>query len=529
MAGLGGLFGKSLKGIGGMTRAEIEAAERAAAQASWDRDTAALSQSRRPEARGMTPTRLGVPSAEKFGGLDDPKFGGGPLVGGTPEALARADEMFPVTAYRAIREPSDEWPNLHLGEPNRPEFWSASPRTANTYISSDPSKPVFAGGQMTKGRLNLGRSLEIDNQGRGYWDIRGDDIPDEVVRKGFKRGGYGPMGLARVSGDAGYDSVTLKNIIDDGPFGDGAGVPDTIYAMLDKTKRRASTAAFDPAKKDSSDLLASALLGTAAGGGALALGAEDAEAGPRVMAFRGVTKPERLTPPNGVEWFSDSPVRAGEYALGGNPDLRFVGADDAPFMARGNIDTDGFLEIDAGGGRWDSIPLSLLNDPRMKDAVRPRWDYEANDFATTATTEDIVGRAAQRGIPGVSFRNLVDQGRGFGGEPQTTYAVIDPTKRTLGAIPLSAGAAATGMAANGEAEAKGYTPKLSALAKATDGGWTGETLPSPIMSGKQGLQGDKNLALAEAGIIASAPFLGLAGSQMLNDPTMQGNVAMDRA
>ena len=120
---------------------------------------------------------------------------------------------------------------------------------------------------MMKGRIAPGRNLVVDAGGRGHSNLRLDDIQDPAFRDWIAPTwpGSEPMTVARQAQRYGkFDTVTFKNMIDDGPYGK-TGEPGEIYAVLNKSKRRASTAAFDPSKSDSSDLLAAVPLAAGAG------------------------------------------------------------------------------------------------------------------------------------------------------------------------------------------------------------------------------------------------------------------------
>lgn len=98
--------------------------------------------------------------------------------------------------------------------------------------------------------------------------------PGKQLTVDFKGEKHGRADAIKKAIDGGYDSVLLKNHYDVGGVGDQ-------LVMLDPSNIRSRFAAFDPAKSDSSDLLAgiagAGVLGGAAGG---MLGAE-AEAGSR--------------------------------------------------------------------------------------------------------------------------------------------------------------------------------------------------------------------------------------------------------
>lgn len=252
MAGFG-------KGGLGRLKAMFEQEAKAASQASWDRDVAALSSSRRPEARGMTPTRMGVPNGEKFS-LDDPKFGGGSGLDMSQEArMARAREMgFDVDTplYHGTKEPPFSAFDLSRSGENAGELGAI-------YFAHDKEFANRWAGLHTPWAKPDAHVFE------GYARLKN---PKTVQGDGLRRFDPLPADEINAARDAGHDGVAFRNF-DDG----GEGVGD-YTVVFDPRNVRSKRAAFDPSKKDSPDLLASALLGTAAAGGATIAGAEDAEA-----------------------------------------------------------------------------------------------------------------------------------------------------------------------------------------------------------------------------------------------------------
>lgn len=87
-------------------------------------------------------------------------------------------------------------------------------------------------------RLNPGKSKVFDANGRNFRDININD-------------------LAKSAKDEGFDSLIVKNVIDPGNIDPAAKkVADTTF-IFDPSNIRSRFAAFDPAKTDSADLLAS--------------------------------------------------------------------------------------------------------------------------------------------------------------------------------------------------------------------------------------------------------------------------------
>ena len=98
--------------------------------------------------------------------------------------------------------------------------------------------------------------------------------------------------------------------------------------------------------------------------------------------------------------------------------------------------TEGFLEIDADGSHWDSIPFDLkglLEKERSQntdpdDEAIP-YEFEDDLSYNEATTRQIAKYARDRGYPGVTIRNLRDNGgktsvRGI--KPSTVYIFFNP-------------------------------------------------------------------------------------------------------
>lgn len=161
-------------------------------------------------------------------------------------------ERYPVEAFRGTRE-------VIRNEPSGPEFWSARPDTANTYVLDGAE-----GGMVTPGRLRLGRALDIDMGGRAWHELRFDDVPDLEVRAALGPGSV-PMTVAREAQRRGYDSVVFRNIVDGGPANRDFAEPDTVYAILNPANRRSRFAKFDPARASEADLLAGLAIGAPVG------------------------------------------------------------------------------------------------------------------------------------------------------------------------------------------------------------------------------------------------------------------------
>ena len=122
--------------------------------------------------------------------------------------------------------------------------------------------------EVFEGYISPGNALEINARGQTFRDIPvariREQIP-EAQQAEFERlvEAYSdPTNIGRLrTGDIetiapmlGYDSFKISNVVDDYT---GKGKPTTIQGVFDPSRIRSVNAAFDPAKKDSSNLLAS--------------------------------------------------------------------------------------------------------------------------------------------------------------------------------------------------------------------------------------------------------------------------------
>lgn len=176
--------------------------------------------------------------------------------------MARADELFPVEAYRGL-----------MDEPVEPQGWqwfSDKPEIANTYAQNP------RGANVIPARINPGKALEVDAGGEVYTTVPINDLPDEV-RKIILRSGsslndrYG-VSTDRIAGAAlqsGYDSVIFRNVRD-AKTGSNASTPvSTVYAVMRPENVRSRFAQFDPERADVAEWLAGLGVAVPVGGGLL--------------------------------------------------------------------------------------------------------------------------------------------------------------------------------------------------------------------------------------------------------------------
>ena len=169
------------------------------------------------------------------------------LVGGSDD-LREAAGMRPagggrVQAYRGSVVPYE-------GN-NGIQFWSADPDIAS-------SNAFGEGANVTRADLDLGRTLEVDGRLRPWDDLDPEGISDEALRREFAQrvhtmdpsaptGAYGWFDvrttdrLGQLARRHGYDSVTLRNVIEGGaPLENGTPRPTTTYAIAGDRARFAA-------------------------------------------------------------------------------------------------------------------------------------------------------------------------------------------------------------------------------------------------------------------------------------------------
>lgn len=116
-------------------------------------------------------------------------------------------------------------------------------------------------------------------------------------------------------------------------------------------------------------------------------------------------------------WFSE-PDQANSYGRSSNYDVRDKSQfKEGAVTIPGDLDTRGFLEVDAQGRFYNSISLENV----QSEAFRRSRQF---DLPIT-TTDEIAAYADHSGLPGVIFRNVREEGGGIGDQ----YYISDPTRR----------------------------------------------------------------------------------------------------
>lgn len=163
--------------------------------------------------------------------------------------LARAREMgFDVDnpAYRGLTRPYDES--------------DAAKQYYQMFTSDREQAGEYAMKGLGMGRPNVvpaflrkGKNLAVDGFERNFNVIPTRDLPEPVRRR---LGSVAAMDeIAHAAREAGYDSVTVRNIIDNA-MGERTGAPVSVDTIFDPKNVRSVNAFFDPAKASSKDLLA---------------------------------------------------------------------------------------------------------------------------------------------------------------------------------------------------------------------------------------------------------------------------------
>ena len=117
-------------------------------------------------------------------------------------------------------------------------------------------------------------------------------------------------------------------------------------------------------------------------------------------------------------WWFPQPDQANSYGRSSNYDVR----DESQFAEGaitlpGDLDTRGFLEVDAQGQSHGSIPIQNVQSEAFQAAHQ-------SDLPIVST-DTIAAYADQTGIPGVIFRNVREEDGVIGDQ----YYVSDPTRR----------------------------------------------------------------------------------------------------
>ena len=222
----------------------------------------------------------------------------------------RLQSQFPIKAYRMLKQPYREDYNSRWGEEFQPQFFTDDPAVLDTYnpIGDQPGQYgvqqqleyLDEGGTSPTAlpaNLDLGKVLVVDAPGQHWNRIQYEGIPDENVIQILARDGWDvpdpskpPPGngivygtstdaIVQAAAELGYDSVQFKDLVDLGGYKSYTGPKEgqsNIYAIINPSLIRASTALADPKKKSQNHILAELGLATGAGGAASALaGNED--------------------------------------------------------------------------------------------------------------------------------------------------------------------------------------------------------------------------------------------------------------
>tara|TARA_R110000868_G_C10731868_1_gene751678 strand:+ start:13 stop:894 length:882 start_codon:yes stop_codon:yes gene_type:complete len=252
--------------------------------------------------------QAGAPMAEQWKvGLDNPMafaLGTGNIGKAGPQMLgklpmdeasrmARANQMFPVDAYHGTNKDISAFENAKRGGVTR----ARSSQKAH-WFSEDASQTASGYAKMA-GDNEVQKLVEASQAAErsGNWDQahklmvkaekleqvggNGENVMPVRLRGNLKE--YDMDGIQYSPDDVnlsamldaakkeGFDGAKFTNFSDEAGY--GAYNPTTHYAVFDPKNIRSRFAAFDPSKKDSSDLLASiGLLGMIGGGAAMTEG-----------------------------------------------------------------------------------------------------------------------------------------------------------------------------------------------------------------------------------------------------------------
>jgi hypothetical protein len=152
---------------------------------------------------------------------------------------------------------------------------SYMPDVNYSYDGKPPLANTATAPQMSKVKLKLGKSLQVDGSGSHWAELSAGMVKQKDVKEALKEMGYSQGietdTIAKVARTLGYDSVTFKNIKDH-KTSNGPGIkPTTVYAVFKPQNIRGHLANFDPAKKDVGALLAG-ILATGGTGAMLSAG-----------------------------------------------------------------------------------------------------------------------------------------------------------------------------------------------------------------------------------------------------------------
>ena len=173
--------------------------------------------------------------------------------------MARAAEQgFTVDAYHGTEAPDFQQflPEFSdtarkTGTPHGAFVFSDSPHNASGYAGK-PSGLGYDianfdnGGRVIPAKIALGRTMKVNAKGDNWRDI---------YHKGES---YDINELAQIAQAKGYDSLTVKNVVDSNGY---TKKPQTTHFVFNPANIRSKFAAFDPAKRGSANLLAGLGLG----------------------------------------------------------------------------------------------------------------------------------------------------------------------------------------------------------------------------------------------------------------------------
>lgn len=207
--------------------------------------------------------------------------------------------------------------------------------TASDFDAFDPDRAIGSQFWSTTDRAAI-ESGDVGAQGKG------------VVKEMYQR-------INNPAGWNEYDKFGIDELIGQGY--DGLKLPDTdgqsTMVAFNPNQYRSVNAAFDPAKKDSSNLLASVTGAGLLGGSMLA--SEDADASLRSLAQRGMSLVDIIDP-------KDS--RVGEYYLQKGSDPKSIGS----------VKTDYALDSGFGDGYMASQNTEIAPGYRRQGLAREMYD-----------------------------------------------------------------------------------------------------------------------------------------------------------
>lgn len=219
-------------------------------------------------------SRAAKAASHNFSPDDYARFFGSQVDMSPAARMARADEMFPVRAYRGMRSVHND----AYGE-TAPQWFTDSPDIVNTYVHDSEGmamRGALQGANVLPARLNLGKSLEIDAGGSSYYRIPRSSIPDDVLvyldAQSGRQNSYTTDKVQFIADKLGYDSVRFRNIRDAKQMSDktvSEVPPSDVFVINPRAAHnvRAAWATFDPARMGERDILGG--LALAAGGGGL--------------------------------------------------------------------------------------------------------------------------------------------------------------------------------------------------------------------------------------------------------------------